>query len=783
MVSTLLFLLSGLGAAAQSVITSDTYFYGESPPVYPSPEGKGTGDWAQAYSQAKTLVSKLSLEEKVNLTGGSSDTIGCSGAIPPIDGVDFPGLCLNDAGNGLRGTDFVSSWPAGISVGASWNRDLAQKRGAGMAAEFRKKGVNIALGPVVSPLGRTVTSGRNWEGISVDPYLSGSLAADTVMAMQSVGVITSTKHYIANEQETNRNPSGNVSAVSSNLDDKTMHELYLWPFQDAVKAGSGCIMCSYNRLNNSYGCQNSKTLNGILKTELGFQGFVVSDWGGQHSGVASALAGMDMTMPIGSEYWGNNLTEAVNNGSVPESRVDDMATRIIAAWYKMNQDSGYPVPGIGMPSDLTTPHQKVIGRSPSSKDVLLQGAIESHVLVKNTKNALPLKSPQLISLFGYSAKAFDVYDAGEGGWNSGYEPVAAEDATVTVDGTEYSPQIASNGTMVVGAGSGANMPAYVSAPYDALAQRAYTDGTSLWWDFHSADPEVDQASDACVVVGNAFATEGADRLGLHDDFTDGLIRNVASNCSNTIVVFHNAGVRLVDQFVDHPNVTALIFAHLPGQDSGRALVSILYGDVNPSGKMPYSVPHNESDYGALLSPALPQGKYELFPQADFTEGVHIDYRAFDARNITPRYEFGFGLSYTTFGFSGLRAQQLAAGTNTNVSLAPYPSGPVVEGGRADLWDAVARVSATVANTGPVAGAEVAQLYVGIPGGPVKQLRGYAKQVLQPNQSATADFALTRRDLSTWDTVAQEWLLQKGDYAVYVGSSVLDLPLKTTLSIK
>lgn len=429
-----------------------------------------------------------------------------------------------------------------------------------------------------------------------------------------------------------------------------------------------------------------------------------------------------------------------------------------------------------MPGDLAGSHQRVIAKSPGNKDVLLQGAVESHVLLKNTNNALPLKSPKLISLFGYSAKSFDGYTPGAGGWNGGQESLAPADLIPNGDDVTHT-QIASNGTLIVGGGSGANMPAYVSSPADGLSQRAYEDDTNLWWDFHSGNPEVDQSSDACIVIGNAFASEGWDRVGLHDDFTDALITNVASQCNNTIVVFHNAGVRLVDQFIDHPNVTALIFAHLPGQDSGRALTSILYGDVNPSGKLPYSVPRNESAYGPLQNATAPDGIYALFPQSDFSEGVYIDYRAFDAKNITPRYEFGFGLSYTTFAFSELHVEVVEA-----ADTAPYPSKPVVEGGHEDLWDNLFRVSAALTNTGPVAGAEVAQLYVGIPNGPVRQLRGFAKPVIEPGESAVVEFELTRRDLSTWDVVAQKWLLQEGEYGVFVGSSSRDLPLTGSLTV-
>jgi beta-glucosidase len=595
------------------------------------------------------------------------------------------------------------------------------------------------------------------------------------------------QHFIGNEQELNRNPSINadnetVESISSNVDDKTLHELYLWPFADAVRAGSGNVMCSYNRINNSYACQNSKTLNGILKEELGFQGFVVSDWGAQHTGVASTLSGLDMAMP-NSIFWGENMTEAIHNGSVPESRLTDMATRIIAAWYQMGQDSAdYPAPGIGMPFDTSLPHEAVIAKDPAAKTTILQGAIEGHVLVKNTNNALPLKSPKLLSLFGYDGIAPSTVDAlvSYNTWSLGYESAPGGLLALFEPTLVAVPQIAINGTIISGGGSGANSPAYVSSPFDAITVEAYNDNTNLFWDFTNINSTaaVDAASDACLVFINAFATEGIDRPGLHDDYSDALVLNIAAQCANTMVIIHNAGVRLVDQWIEHPNVTAVIFAHLPGQDSGRALVEILYGRSPPSGKLPYTVAMNESQYGSLLSPTKPSGEYVLFPQDDFSEGVLIDYRAFDAVNATPRFEFGFGLSYTTFSYGSLGINVLS-----NVSKAMYPVGAILPGGAEDLWDVIATVSAEVTNTGSVDGIEVAQLYVGIPGGPVKQLRGFSKVDITPGATVSVEFNLLRRDLSEWYTGAQQWALQTGDYAIYVGASSRILPLEGTLTIQ
>lgn len=562
-----------------------------------------------------------------------------------------------------------------------------------------------------------------------------------------------------------------------------MHELYLWPFQEAVFAGSGNIMCSYNRINNSYACQNSKTLNGILKTEIGFQGFVVSDWGAQHAGVASAVSGLDMAMP-NTLFWGHNLNEAVTNGSLPESRLDDMVTRIIAAWYQMGQDSpDYPSPGVGMPADILAPHQIVNARNPASKPTLFQGAVEGHVLVKNINNSLPLKQPQMLSIFGYDAMAPSTYDPSGNLnlWAIGEETVAPESLICALTtGSGCPPILAYAGaTLWSGGGSGATTPPYVDAPFDALLQYSIKNDIALFWDFTTtgSTSAVDTATDACLVFINAFATEQFDRPGLRDDFSDALVENIAAQCASTIVVIHNAGIRLVDRWIENPNVTAVIFAHLPGQDSGRALVEILFGMQSPSGKLPYTVAKNESDYGPLLAPSLPEGIYADFPQSNFTEGVYIDYRRFDELGIEPRYEFGFGLSYTTFSYSDLQACVDQPGAPV------YPQGEVIPGGPEDLFDIVVTVTAQVQNTGGVTGAEVAQLYVGIPGvsQPVRQLRGFDKVTLQSNQKAEVTFPLRRRDLSVWDVDAQQWALQRGTYQLYIGSSSRNLPLNGTLS--
>jgi beta-glucosidase len=269
---------------------------------------------------------------------------------------------------------------------------------------------------------------------------------------------------------------------------------------------------------------------------------------------------------------------------------------------------------------------------------------------------------------------------------------------------------------------------------------------------------------------------------LSDEYSDTLVKNVAGNCSNTIVVIHNAGPRLVDEWIELTNVTAVIFAHTPGQASGKALVSLLYGKDNFSGRLPYTVAKQASDYGDMATPCQPEGEFELYPQCNFTEKLLVDYRRFDYEKIDPRFEFGFGMSYTTFEYSGLKVQKAMAR-----NLTTYPTGPILEGGQTDLWDELVTVTATVTNTGSVAGDEVAQLYISVPGAgqngtPVKQLRGFDKPSIPAGQSTEVTFKLTRRDLSEWDVVSQKWMLLKGAYQVMVGSSSRTLPLTSSFTL-
>lgn len=835
-----------------------------SPPKYPSPWGRGSGNWSAAYQKATAFVRQLTLAEKVNITTGVGwEGERCVGNVGSVPRLGLHSLCMQDSPLGVRFADYVSAFPAGINVAATWDRSLAYARGAAMGQEARGKGVDVLLGPVCGPLGRAPLAGRNWEGFAPDPYLTGQLIAPTVEGIQSVNVMACTKHYIGNEQEHFRQAGEargygfNITqSVSSNIDDKTMHEMYLWPFADAVRAGTGSIMCSYQQINNSYGCSNAYTQNYLLKQELDFQGFIMSDWGAHHSGVSDALAGLDMSMPgdigfdSGTSYWGANLTIAILNGTIPQYRLDDMATRIMAAYYYVGRDTvNVPVnfdswtrntygplhAAVGSESPIGLVNEHIDVRADHARVIRAIGQA-STVLLKN-KGALPL--------------------SGREKWTA----IIGEDAGSNAYGANGCPDHGcDNGTLAMGWGSGTSDFPYLVTPEQAIQNYVLTTGMGEVFavtDNYAQRQIVDTAKQATValVFVNADSGEGYISVdgneGDRNNFTlwkdgDRVIHNVTSVCNNTVVIIHSVGAVDVSAWYNNDNVTAIVWAGLPGQESGNALVDVLYGKVSPGGKLPFTI-GRPNDYTTHVDYIPNNGQFGA-PQQDFTEGLLIDYRGFDANGIRPIYEFGFGLSYTTFSYSNLQvnnvggpayvpttgqtssaptygsidqnAQSYVFPSNispvrlyiypylnstdlrassadpdygqpasaftppgaTDSSPQPYVPAGGAPGGNPGLWDTVTTVSVVVTNTGRVLGDEVAQLYVALgPGEPPKVLRGFERVSIAPGRTATVKFVLRRKDLSTWDTVSQNWIMVSNPI-IYVGSSSQNLPLTQTLSM-
>ncbi|PYH93357.1 hypothetical protein BO71DRAFT_381635 [Aspergillus ellipticus CBS 707.79] len=767
--------------------------YGHYPAGLPSPKTKGKGGWENALARAKNWTAQLTLEEKSWVATGQPGP--CVGNVLPIPRLNFSGLCLQNGPQCLEQGDYSSVFVSSVSAAASWDRDLLYKRGYALATEHKAKGSHVILGPIGGPLGRSPYDGRTWEGFATDPYLTGICMEETILGMQDAGVQANAKHFIAYEQETQRNPTYAPDAnattyiqdsVSSNLDDRTLHEIYMWPFANAARARVASMMCSYNRVNGSHACQNSYLLNHLLKTELGFQGYVMSDWGATHSGVASIESGMDMTMPGGftlygelwteGSFWGKNLTEAVNNGTVPIARLDDMIVRIMTPYFWLGQDTHYPSVdssvgplNVDSPPDTWLYPWKFTGssnrdvRGNHSQMIRAHGAA-STVLLKNERNALPLRKPRNIVIVGN--------DAG---------PVLQ--GASNPDEFEY-------GVLANSGGSGACRFSFLSTPLDAITSRARKDGAivqhwlnntqitgnsmpSLW------NPE---QPDVCLVFLKAWASEGSDRQYLELDWNgNAVVEAVVKYCGNTVVITHSAGANVLP-FADHPNVTAILAAHYPGEEAGNAIADVLYGDVNPSAKLPYVIAYNESDYNAPLTTAVQtNGTYDW--QSWFDEELEVGYRYFDAHDIPVRYEFGFGLSYTTFNLTNLTATTPVA---TNLTALPEHR-PVQPGGNPTLWDTVYTLTAEVRNTGTVDGYAIPQLYVGYPdsapaGTPPSQLRGFDKVWLAKGQTKQVTFELMRRDVSYWDVVAQDWRIPTGGFTFKAGFSSRDFRANVTAAL-
>lgn len=615
----------------------------------------------------------------------------------------------------------------------------------------------------------------------------------SVLGIQSVGVQACSKHYIGNEQETQRTSStqGNgdvIEAVSSNIDDRTLHELYLWPFADAVRAGTASIMCSYNRVNGNYSCANSETL-AILKEELAFPGYVVSDWYATHGTASHANAGLDIEMPgnvsavAGPSYFGDLLLKAVKDGQVSESRLDEMAERVMTPYFLLGQDKKYPtvdpasgasfsVYQYGQNSELLLNFPEVSARNVRGNHAKLirQLAAAGTVLLKNVNDTLPLKKQKEIGVFGNGAS---------------YPTIGS----VYLDYGMY-PEGFEMGTVDIGGGSGTVRHTNLVTPLDAVRKHVEELGGRVQVVLDNKElvdgrfRTIYPVPDVCLLFLKAYASEGQDRRSIELAWNASqAVEKTAAVCPNTVVVVHGPGV-VTMPWADNENVTAILSAHYPGEETGNAIVDVLWGHVEPSGRLPYTVPKNLSDYGPpIVNLSRPVTDPNAW-QADFKEGQMIDYRHFDANNIEPLYEFGFGLSYTKFAM----AESLKVQINSGVRARANKSEGIAPGGLKDLWTPLATVTVEVTNVGKSAGTTVPQLYVSLPhdktpkGTPVKSLKGFEKVHLKAGKTQKVVFELRRRDLSFWDEHKKEWVIPDGTFAFAAGFSSRDLRAKAKTAV-
>lgn len=804
-------------------------------------------------SRVNDLFNRLTPSERLTLLSGTDFTM------TPIPRLDIPGMQMADAGQGVRGGTVGTEGPAtlfpgGVTMGTTWDRALIERVGQAIGDEARNKGIGVQmlLGPAIN-IHRSPLGGRDGEYFSEDPYLTGQLAVSYIDGVQSTGTGACIKHFACNNEEVDR---GYVNVV---VDERALREIYLSAFETAItQAHPWAVMSSYNKVNGYHSSANWYLLTDILKKGWGWDGVVMSDWGGVHDTAGVVNAGNDLEMPGPGYLSSDHLVSALEEGGLSQAAVDDSVHRVLRALIRT---------GV-----LDTPHipdHSAVG-SPEHQQLAYTVATEGIVLLKNDGAILPLDPHRVrsIALIGPTVKSWQMASYGSPYLNpthavSPYEGIT-EHAGDSI-AVHYSPGIdqSANGAVVPesaltlpdGQGHGLTGEYYLGEGLVGQPIASRTDSTvDFNWDADSARPDniphehfsirwtgnvtapvtgeyrfgVD-ADDGCrlfvngkliidnwvpwgngvlfgtiglqagqtytlelqyyqaaghaythltwippnqktsfagavnaakssdialVFVGSGGEGEGSDRPSMDlPGVQNDLIRAVAAVNKNTIVILNNGGPVLVKPWIDL--VKGIVEAGFPGEEGGAALASILFGDIDPSGKLTDTVGAAREDYP----------DYGNFPGTNgtvqYSEGIYVGYRHFDKAKIDPVYPFGYGLSYTTFLYSNIRlstAKWNGAGTVT--------------------------VTADITNTGKRSGAEVAELYIHplqpTIDRPIRELKGFTRLVLDPGQTKTATFALTPRDFSYCDVPGKQWKADAGEYDVEVAASSRDIRLTAPL---
>ncbi|HLX86301.1 MAG TPA: glycoside hydrolase family 3 C-terminal domain-containing protein [Terriglobales bacterium] len=711
---------------------------------------------APVETRVRDLLGRMTAEEKASLLSGANWMQ--SVAIPRLG---IPSIKMADGPAGIRNwtgpssvtnsskTSFTStSFPSGIALAATWDPATAQSVGQAIGQEMRAIGRDMILGPTVN-IQRVPLWGRNFEGYGEDPYLTAHMSVAYINGVQSEGVIATVKHFAANNEEFERH------RMDEAIDERTLQEIYFPAFRAAVEAGVWSVMSAYQKINGVYCAENPSLLKKTLKEDWAFKGFVVSDWGSTYSTAPTVNAGMDLEMPGGeaARTWltTDNPKKSGNGGDwlstakvMPElaagrispATLDDNVSRILRILFV----SGiFDRPQIA-PGEIDTPAQRAVAR---------HAAAESIVLLKNAGNLLPLDPSKIktLAVIGPNAAV-----AATGGGGSSL--VRSNHVVSPLDGIKERAGKDSQIAYALGA-----------TPFSTTRTGAVTEDEEKNKETPEAREQlrkeaVDLASkvDAVILIVGDNArveSEGFDRKTLDlPAGQDELIQAVAKANHNTVVVF-NAGAPVnVSRWVNQ--VPAVVDAWFGGQEMGHAIADVLFGDVNPSGKLPFSFINDFKE-----SPAF--GHY---PGEDlhvkYAEGIYVGYRYFDKNNIKTQYPFGYGLSYTDFEYSDLK----------------------IEPGK----DASAfEVSMQLRNRGARAGAEVVQLYVhdghASVDRPVKELKGFQRVELAPGKSATVSFMLDKSSLAFFSTQKKDWVAEPGTFDVLLGSSSADIRLKGSLELQ
>jgi len=659
----------------------------------------------------QSIIASMTLEEKAAL---------CTGASPwtttPVERLGVPEMTVSDGPHGVRRVADVNDWLAGSlpatcfptasCMASTWDVDLIHALGQALAEECIALKVDVVLGPGTN-MKRTPLGGRNFEYYSEDPYLAGQMAASFITGVQSKGVGTSLKHFAANNQEFQR------MTISAEIDERSLREIYLPAFETAVKkAKPWTVMCAYNKINGTYGSENHRLLVDILKGEWGFEGFVVSDWGAVHERVTSLKAGVDLEMPGPRERRARSVVEAVRSGALDESVLNEAVHRILGIVFKAAETSK------GGSFDTIAHH--VLAR---------RIAAEGMVLLKNN-GILPLKGQQHIAVIGRAAKEAHF----QGGGSSHINPTQVDNPYVELQ------KLAGNAELTYAEGYPADT-AFDQSLIDAAVNNARSTDVALLY----------------LALPVSKESEGYDRPDL--DLTSqqvALIKAVTSVQPKTVVILNNGAPVVMSEWIN--DTTAVLEAWMMGQAGGGAIADVLYGKVNPSGKLAETFPIKLADTPAHIN--FPGGN----GQVRYGEGIFIGYRYYDAKEAPVQFPFGYGMSYTTFAYK-----------NPKVSAASFKD---VDG---------LTVSVDVTNTGKVAGKEVVQVYVHEHKSrlvrPPKELKGFAKVELQPGETKTVTVALDFRAFAYYHPAYQQWITEDGEFDILIGASVNDIRCTQTVTLQ
>jgi beta-glucosidase len=696
--------------------------------------------------RASMVVKEMTIDEKINMLHGTGmvglspmsplaiHSNGGAGYVPGIPRLGIPALQMSDAAYGVRSSGengrYSTALPSDLAGAASWDLDAGYEYGALIGRELRAQGYNMTLGGGIN-LTREPRNGRTFEYLGEDPVLAGKMVGSVMKGLQAQHVLGDIKHYALNDQESGRN------AVDITIDKRAARESDLLAFEIGLQeSDAAAVMCSYNRLDGVYACENKYLLTDVLKKDWNFKGFVLSDWGGTHSIEKASAAGLDHEEP-GWIFYGDDFKKAVESGKVPATELDDHVHRILRAMF-----------ATGVIDD---PGQRSVVDVVGGFEIAQKIAEQSTVLLKNANAQLPLDASKIQSIAVIGPHA----DVGmiSGGGSAQVDPPGG------------------NAIMPPGKGQTRWLEKiwFPTSPLKAI--RAKAPAAKVQFD-SGADPSAAAAlaksADVAIVFAYQWESEGMDLDSLSlPEHQDELIAKVAAANPHTIVVLES-GTAVTMPWVDQ--VSAILEAWYAGSRGAEAVANVIFGEVNPSAKLPMTFPKSEADlpHPTLVKPpkatvdADRQGWKRIaeglpaFP-VNYDEGVKVGYKWYDAENKPVLFPFGYGLSYTTYSYSNLK---VTPGKNP-------------------------RVTFTVTNTGPRAGAEVAQVYASLPAAaaePPKRLVGWSKIRLNAGESKEVTVEVDPKYLSIFNVERNGWQLLPGDYGFMVGGSSQSLPLKQSVSL-